>query len=547
MLAPRARTASGAIDNRACARAEERGSTPVQTPWFDSAARRRLHHALLVGDAIALLGGFALPLMLSANTGPRTWLVGLGEALLIAIAGLWCMRFQGLWSSRVTSVRAIEVSRVTRAMAMLSVLALVFDRKSSMSIRVFDVVVASVVAWVVIVGWRSAYRSYLAAEHRHGRLISRVVIVGTDRRASELHNLFTIHPELGMRVTAVVGSRADALKFKMDSLWAGDTIDASAIINRTEPEMVILCSADLDPALVHNLTTLEGGRGRIVYVDPGLSRVDLRRMQTTAVAHQPLLQLESAGLSVLELATKRAFDIVVASIVAVVALPVMAVAALAIKLSDGGPILFRQVRVGRNGEPFGMLKFRTMVVDAEARLAALEAANERRGPLFKMESDPRITRIGRLLRATSLDELPQVLNVLGGTMSIVGPRPALPKEVEVFPDELHARHLVRPGITGLWQVEARDNPSFDAYRRFDLFYVENWSLALDLVILLATADHIVLRPLIKWLYRSQVKSVESLIADTSDKAPADTADAEAADEATIAPGADSPALSPAFS
>ena len=144
-----------------------------------------------------------------------------------------------------------------------------------------------------------------------------------------------------------------------------------------------------------------------------------------------------------------------------------------------------------------------MVVDAEARLAALEGGNERSGPLFKMDSDPRITRIGRFLRATSLDELPQLLNVLNGTMSLVGPRPALPNEVAEFPDELNARHRVRPGITGLWQVEARDNPSFEAYVRLDLFYVQNWSLPLDLLILLGTLDHIVLRPLIKVMYRRE--------------------------------------------
>ena len=141
-----------------------------------------------------------------------------------------------------------------------------------------------------------------------------------------------------------------------------------------------------------------------------------------------------------------------------------------------------------------MLKFRTMVVDAEARLAALELDNQRRGPLFKLDVDPRVTRIGRFLRASSLDELPQLINVLEGEMSLVGPRPALPAEVAEFPIELRERHRVRPGITGLWQVEARDNPSFDAYQRLDLFYVENWSLALDLVIMLGTAEQMLLRP-----------------------------------------------------
>jgi lipopolysaccharide/colanic/teichoic acid biosynthesis glycosyltransferase len=160
-------------------------------------------------------------------------------------------------------------------------------------------------------------------------------------------------------------------------------------------------------------------------------------------------------------------------------------------LQDGGPVFFRQVRVGQDGHHFRVLKFRTMVVDAEAKLADLEAANERNGPLFKMDRDPRITRIGRFLRNSSLDELPQLINVLRGEMSMVGPRPALPSEVANFDDMLLNRTKVLPGITGLWQVEARDNPSFSAYRRLDLFYVDNWSISLDLIIMMATVEQVV--------------------------------------------------------
>ena len=144
---------------------------------------------------------------------------------------------------------------------------------------------------------------------------------------------------------------------------------------------------------------------------------------------------------------------------------------------------------------FEILKLRSMCVDAEARLGALRAEqNDRTGPLFKLDEDPRVTRVGRFIRAFSLDELPQLLNVLRGEMSLVGPRPALPSEVAAFPADLHARHVVRPGITGLWQVEARDNPSFGAYRRLDLFYVDNWSLSLDFVVLLGTIEQLVARP-----------------------------------------------------
>jgi lipopolysaccharide/colanic/teichoic acid biosynthesis glycosyltransferase len=162
--------------------------------------------------------------------------------------------------------------------------------------------------------------------------------------------------------------------------------------------------------------------------------------------------------------------------------------AVLIRLHDGGPVLFSQERVGRDGSRFLILKFRTMVPDAEDRWHEVYNRHEnvRGGPLFKAVNDPRITPLGRILRASSLDELPQLWNVLRGDMSLVGPRPALPSEVHAFAPEHLRRHFVRPGITGLWQVESRDSGSFEDVERHDLFYVENWSVALDLWLLVRT-------------------------------------------------------------
>ncbi|MCC5951548.1 MAG: sugar transferase [Acidimicrobiia bacterium] len=183
---------------------------------------------------------------------------------------------------------------------------------------------------------------------------------------------------------------------------------------------------------------------------------------------------------------KRCFDVVVSLAALVVLTPVFAAVALAILIADGRPILFRQKRVGRHGEPFTMYKFRSMVPDAEERLAALQAENERNGPLFKMERDPRITRTGGFIRSTSLDELPQLFNVLNGTMSLVGPRPALYRERDEFDAELLQRETVPPGITGLWQVEARDDADFGKYSELDLRYVRERSLGMDVWLLVRT-------------------------------------------------------------
>lgn len=477
----------------------------------DPSGSTGLGGALRIGDAAALFVGFAMPLLLIAEIGPRTWYQTIGEGLLVTLIGLWSIRFNGLWTSQVMSVRSIEVSRICRALVILSGVVLVLDRKSSTSIRAANIVVAVALGLVVLVLWRSAYRAYLNAERRRGRFTSRVIVVGTGRQARELRSLFDMHPELGLRLTAVVGSKSDAGVAGLGHLWAGTYLDARNVLADTDAEMVFLCAAELDSSLVNVLTRDEHARGRTLYVDPGLAGLDHRRMHATAIGHQPLLEMSWTELSGLQLLTKRIFDTLAAAVVLLLAAPVLAVVAILIKLEDRGPIIFRQQRVGRDGQLFEMLKFRTMVVDAEALLATLQQTNERNGPLFKMERDPRITRIGRFLRATSLDELPQLLNVLNGTMSLVGPRPALQSEVAAFPAELNARHDVRPGITGLWQVEARDNPSFDAYLRLDLFYVQNWSLSLDMVLLLGTVEQIVFRPLMKVLYRDEDEATQAAV------------------------------------
>ena len=225
----------------------------------------------------------------------------------------------------------------------------------------------------------------------------------------------------------------------------------------------------------------------------GLPGVDQRRLKIVSIAQMPMFALNARSPSRREAFLKRGLDTTVAILALVGSLPVMAAATLGILILDGRPILFRQTRVGRHGVPFTMYKFRTMIRDADMRVIDLLDKNERQGPLFKLTRDPRVTRIGRFLRSSSIDELPQLLNVIQGTMSLVGPRPALASETERFSAELLARNGTKPGMTGLWQVEAGDDPSFALYERLDLFYVENWSLALDLAILIATIPTVVWR------------------------------------------------------
>jgi lipopolysaccharide/colanic/teichoic acid biosynthesis glycosyltransferase len=229
------------------------------------------------------------------------------------------------------------------------------------------------------------------------------------------------------------------------------------------------------------------------------------------------------------LAAKRAFDLVVAVAALILLGPLLLLVAGLLLVTEGRPVLFRQRRVGRYGQPFTMLKFRTMVVDAEHQLHRLRHANDRTGPLFKMATDPRVTRIGQFLRATSLDELPQLVNVVAGTMSMVGPRPALYEERASFTPDLLAREDMPPGITGLWQVEARTEGDFDRYRQLDLQYVGDWSLRLDLWLLVKTPVMLVKHALAPTVVAAELPAIPSS-RSTSGEQPVPT---EAVTEATI--------------
>ncbi len=206
----------------------------------------------------------------------------------------------------------------------------------------------------------------------------------------------------------------------------------------------------------------------------------------------PLLSVRELSLREWQVALKRALDVVVAGLGVLLLSPVLLLTALAIRLDSPGPVIFRQTRVGRGGQEFTCLKFRTMCVDAEARLAELKRQNEANGPWFKMRHDPRSTRVRRLLRRTSLDELPKLWNVLRGEMSLIGPRPNLPSEVQAYEPWHYRRLEITPGMTGLWQVSGRSELSFDEMVLLDVYYIENWSPILDLHILLKTIPTVLL-------------------------------------------------------
>jgi exopolysaccharide biosynthesis polyprenyl glycosylphosphotransferase len=231
---------------------------------------------------------------------------------------------------------------------------------------------------------------------------------------------------------------------------------------------------------------LDGGRQHLI-VAPSLTDIGGPRIHTRPVAGLPLIHVEMPRYEGRKLFTKRGFDIAGSAVLLLVLSPVLLVLAVVVALTSPGPVLYRQERIGLNGNPFHMLKFRSMKEDADAELAGLLAAQGRDNePLFKVQNDPRVTPIGRVLRKHSLDEFPQLLNVLRGDMSLVGPRPQRDGEVALYDDAARRRLLLKPGMSGLWQIGGRSTLSWEDSIRLDLYYVENWSIVGDLVILWRT-------------------------------------------------------------
>ena len=352
------------------------------------------------------------------------------------------------------------------------------------------VVVGTPVAVVLSVIIRYVARKALHRQQAQGRNMRHVIVVGTSVAAKELKDRLNREPHGGMKVVGVCvprGERGKVLDLGMPVL--GELEDAARVVQQYGCDAVAVTS---DDATRHNylreLSWSLEGTGVEMLVDPGLVEVAGPRMHIRPLMGFPLLHIEEPHFTGWRRVAKRAADILITSIGLVVISPLMLGIALAVKFQDGGPVIFRQTRVGRGGQPFSMLKFRSMVIDAEARKAALMAKNEGKGGLFKLSHDPRITRLGKFLRDFSLDELPQLFNVLNGSMSLVGPRPHLAQELAQMPSEASRRSLVTPGLTGLWQVSGRSDLEGDDAIRLDLRYVENWSFTLDLLILWKTAS-----------------------------------------------------------
>jgi exopolysaccharide biosynthesis polyprenyl glycosylphosphotransferase len=329
-------------------------------------------------------------------------------------------------------------------------------------------------------------RRTLHVAREQGRLSIRMIALGSPQAVGEIVEVLARAPWMGYHVVGMCvprGQSADQAGVPV----LGDIDDVRRLAVELGVDGVIVAGGSYSSAAdLRRLGWTLQGLELDMLVVPSLTDIAGPRVHMRHVAGLPFVQVEEPQSDRAGGWAKRTFDVLVAATLVVVLSPLLLVVAVLVRLQDGGPVLYRQRRVGANGAEFDMVKFRSMVVDAEARLAELAHANEQDAVLFKIREDPRVTRVGRFIRKFSIDELPQLFNVLHGEMSLVGPRPPLVREYEQYEQDTHRRLLVRPGMTGLWQVSGRSDLPWSEAVRLDMYYVDNWSMVIDLVIMIKT-------------------------------------------------------------
>lgn len=461
--------------------------------WRDT-YRKRLGWVDIFVVAWATSGAYFVRFQLDSDTAvpgdTRTYAI-----LTAVLVAAWWL-FLGAWGSRDPKILGAGTEEYKRVFAsslwlfgIVAILSYVIQFQTARGF--FGLALPAGVAGLLVARW--VVRQILCAEREKGSSNSRVLVLGSPKAADHLIRSFLSHPQAGYQPVA-----AYLIGFPSGQL--GEDLVTPVVGHEQNLEMILAgiaeCRADavaisseaqLSPKQLRRLGWNLAAQGTGMILAPALTDVAGPRIHTQPVAGLPLIHVSTPALTGGKRVAKRMFDVIGSSILIVGSLPFLIAISMLIKFTSPGPILYRQSRIGKSGMPFDMIKFRSMRVDADAELQELlEAQGTADRPLFKVDNDPRVTVIGRTLRKYSLDELPQLFNVLTGTMSLVGPRPQRAGEVALYDDAAHRRLYVSPGMSGLWQVSGRSNLSWEQSIRIDLYYVENWSLTQDIVILLKT-------------------------------------------------------------
>lgn len=441
--------------------------------------------AVAIASLLAYVGRSRLPIFSAVEdvTGSS-----LSTSVLIALTWIACNALLSAYSAREMGSGSWEFQRVAfGGMMAAGVVGIAcYLMKYDLSRGYFLLLFAIGIPLMLI--FRLILRRTLNRAHRRGVLQRRVLIAGTPQHIDDVVKVLTRESWLGYTVVgamARVGWSADETPGGVP--FVGATKNVVDLVEQYGADAVVFTEGSFPTSADFRRTAweLESLDAQMIVV-PALSDISSQRVQVRPVAGLPLLFVEPPQREAAAHLSKRVFDLVGSAGLLVLFSPVFLITALVIWLDDRGPVIFRQTRVGLDGKEFTCLKFRSMVVNAEEVLKQIQHLNQADGVLFKMENDPRITKPGRFIRRYSVDELPQLWNVLRGDMSLIGPRPPLPKEVANYQSDVVRRLRVRPGMTGLWQVSGRSDLSWDDTVRLDLYYVDNWSMVQDLTILLRT-------------------------------------------------------------
>ncbi|PZS29882.1 MAG: hypothetical protein DLM58_14655 [Pseudonocardiales bacterium] len=475
-------TPSGDLAIPAVATAQKR-RVPVAR-WSRSFVRQ-----LLVTDAIcALLAitlGWFVRYGFPSDAYVNSYLV---FGVVITAGWIVCLHAVGAYDVRRISTGSREFQRVLRAsMNLAGVVAITGYLTGILLAHTFLAIVIPVGALLMVVT-RYSGRKTVHARRRHGQWTSAILAIGTSESVRHLAEVLSRNPQAGLVVVGACVEDAEIGESVCRGVpVVGDVNHAAAMAVELEVDIVAVAGAGMGPRRIRELGWALEGTGCNMVMAPGLTEVAGPRVHVSPVEGLPLMWVDQPQFTGVSRIIKRGLDVLGASLILALSLPFLLLIGLLVKVTSRGPALYLSTRMGQDGREFQAYKFRSMYHGAEQRRGDLIELNESiGGVLFKIRRDPRVTPVGRVLRRFSLDEMPQLLNIIGGSMSLVGPRPPLPDEVEHYHTDVHRRLLVKPGMTGLWQVSGRSDLSWDESVRLDLYYVENWSLALDLTIIVRT-------------------------------------------------------------
>ena len=393
----------------------------------------------------------------------------------------------GLYEPRQVLGPVNEFKQVFHGVVAGTVLLLLADSIFQLELARAWVFIATVAELVVVGGERLLVRKVLHFLRRRGGDATRTIVLGTNHEARTVARTLEREGWLGYRIIGFVDDKAALGQEVVNGHPViGTPAELKRLVEERHATLVLVAASAFDTGRLNRLIWELQDVDVDLQITSGTIDLMASRMVVQSVGGVPLLYVRRSGMDLLQRTMKRSLDIAGSALGLIVLAPLLVAIVVWIRRDSPGAAIFSQTRIGRNGHSFSCHKFRTMHADAEERRAELEHLSEGPGLLFKLKEDPRVTRPGKLLRRLSLDELPQLWNVLRGEMSLVGPRPALPSEVEQYDDWVRNRLKVKPGMTGLWQVSGRTDTTFSDYVRYDLFYIQNWSLSLDLWILWRT-------------------------------------------------------------